>query len=93
VYVHGIAKVPDDSLGAQPASLEFIRVAPFAMQQLLVADGHAAPANPVLAVAGVNMVEIGQDTLSEYQIGCEGNSDADRLDCNPKELYDNGESM
>ena len=63
------------------------------MQQLLVADGHAAPANPVLAVAGMNMVEIVQDTLSEYQIGCGGNSDVDRLDCNPKERYDYGESM
>jgi hypothetical protein len=55
------------------------------VQQLLVADGHAAPANPVVAVAGMNMVEIGQDTLSEYQIGCGGNSHIDRLDCNPKE--------
>ena len=39
------------------------------------------------------MVEIGQDTLSEYQIGCEGNSDIDRLDCNLKERNDHGESM
>jgi hypothetical protein len=30
------------------------------MQQLLVADGHAASTNPVLAVARVNMVEIRQ---------------------------------
>ena len=63
------------------------------MQQLFVAHGHAAPANPVVAVAGVNMIEIGQDTLSEYQIGCGGNSDVDRLDVIPKERYDNGESM
>jgi hypothetical protein len=39
------------------------------------------------------MIEIGQDTLSEYQIGCGGNSDVDRLDVIPKERYDNGESM
>jgi hypothetical protein len=31
------------------------------VQQLFVADGHAAAAHPVLAVTGVNMVEIGQD--------------------------------
>ncbi len=85
MHVHGIAKVADDPLGAQPTGLQFIRIAPFAVQQLLVADGHAAPANPVVAVAGMNMVEIGQDTLSEYQIGCGGNSHIDRLDCNPKE--------
>ena len=65
MYVHGIAKVPDDSLGAQPASLKLVRIAPFAMQQLLVADGHAAPANPVVAVAGVNVVEIGQRILCQ----------------------------
>ena len=69
------------------------------MQNLLVADGHAAPADPVFAVTGVNMVEIGQrnpfriDTLSEYQIGCERNPELDRLNCNPKEQDDNGESM
>ncbi len=33
------------------------------------------------------------DTLSEYQIGCGGNPELDRLDLNPKEQYDNGESM
>ena len=69
------------------------------MQYLIVADGHAAPANPVLTVARMNVVEIGQrnpfriDTLSEYQIGCEGNPELDRLNCNPKEQDDNGESM
>jgi hypothetical protein len=31
------------------------------VQQLFVADGHAAAADPVLAVAGMNMIEIGQD--------------------------------
>ena len=60
MYVHGIAKVPDDPLGAQPAGFQFVRIAPFAVQYLLVAHGHAAPANPILAVAGVNMVEVGQ---------------------------------
>ncbi len=58
--VHGIAKVPDDTLGAQPAGLELVWIAPFAVQQLLVAHGHAAPADPVLAIAGVNMVKVGQ---------------------------------
>ena len=60
MHVHGIAKVPDDPLGAQAARLDFVRIAPFTMQHLLVAHGHAAPTNPVLAVARVNMVEIGQ---------------------------------
>ncbi len=58
--MHGVAEVADDPLGAQAASLYFVRVAPFAMQHLLVAHSHAAPTNPVLAVARVNMVEIGQ---------------------------------
>ena len=76
MYVHGITEVPDDPLGALPARFLFIGIASFAVQHLLIADGHAASADPVLAVAGVNMVEIGQrgilgvDTLSEYQIGC-----------------------
>ncbi len=63
------------------------------MQQLFLAHGHATAANPVFAVAGVNMVEIGQDTLSEYQIACGGDLELDRLNLNPKERYDNGESM
>jgi hypothetical protein len=58
--VHGIAEVPDDALGAKAASLYFVRIATFTMQHLIVADGHAAATNPVLAVARVNMVEIGQ---------------------------------
>ena len=60
MHVHGVAKIPDDTLGAQPARFELVRIAAFAMQNLIVADGHAAPANPVFAVTGVNMVEIGQ---------------------------------
>ena len=86
MHMHGIAKVPDDPLGAEAARLDFIRIASFTMQHLLVAHGHAASTHPVLAVARVNMVKIGQtgtprdlqasavlDTLSEYQIGCECN--------------------
>jgi hypothetical protein len=30
------------------------------VQQLLFPDGHAAPAYPVFAIPGVNMIEIGQ---------------------------------
>jgi hypothetical protein len=68
------------------------------MQHLLVAHGHAAPTNPILAVARVNMVEIGQTdppgmvTLSEYQIGCGGNPELDRLSIHPRS-DDHGESM
>ncbi len=32
MYVHGVAKVADDSLGAQAAGLELVRIAAFAMQ-------------------------------------------------------------
>jgi len=74
VNVHGFAKVANNPLGAQPASFQFVGVAPFAVQQLFVADSHAAAANPVLAVAGMNMVEIGQDVrISDRlrrQFGC-----------------------
>lgn len=86
MHVHGIAEIADDAFGAHPARFNFVRVAPFAMQNLLVANGHAAAANPVLAVARVNMVEIGQvgkasgiGYLSEYQIGCGRNPELDRL--------------
>ena len=50
----------NDPLGAQAAGFLFIRIAPLAVQQLLVVDGHAAPANPVFTVARVNVVEVGQ---------------------------------
>jgi len=61
MHVHRVPEIPDDPLGAEAASLYFVRIAPFTMQHLFVADGHAAPTNPVLAVARVNMVEIGQN--------------------------------
>lgn len=64
VDVHGIAKIPDNPLGALAAGLEFVGIASFAMQHLLVADGHTAPTNPVLAITRVNMVEIGQRATS-----------------------------
>jgi len=60
MHVHGIAEIPDDPFGAQAASFYFVRIAPFTMKHLFVAHRHAAPANPVLAVAGMNVVEIGQ---------------------------------
>ncbi len=60
MYMHGITKVPNDSLGAQAASLYLVRIAAFTMQRLFIAHGHAAPTNPVLAIARVNMVKIGQ---------------------------------
>ena len=67
-----------------------VRIAPLAVQQLLVANGHAAAANPIVAVPGMNMVEICQrgvpegDTLPEYQIGCERDPEAARLKFPPK---------
>jgi hypothetical protein len=49
--VHRLAKVADDSIGAEAASFVLVRIAAFAMQHLFVPDSHAAPANPVLSVA------------------------------------------
>ena len=60
VYVHGVSEVPDDALGTQAASLEFLRIAAFTMEHLFVAHRNAAATNPVLAIARVNMIEIGQ---------------------------------
>ena len=60
MYVHGFAEVSDDALGAEAASLYFLRIAAFTMQHLFVAHRKAAPTDPVLAIARVNMVEIGQ---------------------------------
>ena len=58
--MHGVAKVPDNALGAEPASLKFLLIAALTMQHLFVAHGNTASTNPILAVARVNMVEIGQ---------------------------------
>jgi len=63
VHVHGIAEIADDPLGAQAASFLFVGIAPLDVQQLLVPDGHAPPANPVFTVPGVNVIEIGQRDL------------------------------
>jgi hypothetical protein len=60
MHVHWIAEMAYDPLGAQPAGFLFIRIAPFTQQYLLVVDGHAAAADPVLTVPRVNMVVIGQ---------------------------------
>ena len=58
--MHGVAEVPDDPLGAHPASLGLIGIPPLAMQNLVIVDGHATSAHPFVAIAGVNMIEIGQ---------------------------------
>ena len=67
-----------------------VRIAPLAVQQLLIANGHAPAANPIVAVPGMNMVEICQrgnprgDTLTEYQIACERDPQAAKLKFPPK---------
>ena len=63
MHMHGVAEVADDPLRAQAAGLLLVGIAPFDMQQLLVPDGHAAPADPVIAIPGVYVVEIGQRDL------------------------------
>ena len=60
MHVHRIAKMAHDALRALLARFLLVGIATFAVQHLLVTYGHAAAANPILAVAGVNMVEIGQ---------------------------------
>jgi hypothetical protein len=86
VHMHGLPEPRDDSLGAHAAGFLLVRIAPFGHEHLVVFDGHAAAANPVLAVARVNMVVIGQREspskgmiLPEYQIGCEALFQADKL--------------
>jgi len=61
--MHGIAEIADDPLRAQATGFLFIGVATLHVQQLLFPDGHAPPANPVVTVPGVNMIEIGQRDL------------------------------
>jgi hypothetical protein len=41
------------------------------VQYLVVTNGHAAAANPVFAVAGVNMIEIGQRANPRDEILCQ----------------------
>lgn len=90
MYVHGIAEIADDPLGAQAAGLVLVRIASLAVQQLLVANGHAPSANPIVAVPGMNMIEICQRgsprgyTLTEYQIACERDPQAAKLEFPPK---------
>ena len=71
VNVHRVAKVADNALGAEPASLKFLRIAAFTMQHLFVAHGKTAPTDPVLAIARVNMVEIGQNGTPRDWIRCQ----------------------
>jgi len=60
MHMHGVAEVAYDPLRAQAAGFLLVGIAPFDMQQLLVPDGHASAADPVFAIPGVNVIEIGQ---------------------------------
>jgi hypothetical protein len=99
VYVHGFAEIPDNALGAEAAGLYFVRIAAFAKQHLFVAHRHAAPTNPVLAVARVNMVEIGQTGTPLKWIRCQNIRSVAMAIRNLLDLsltprsYDYGESM
>ena len=57
--VHRFAEIPQQLLRAAPTSLVFIDVARFAADQFLVFIGHGAAADPLLAIAYVNMIEFG----------------------------------
>ena len=63
MHVHGVAEIGDDPLRAQAASFLFVWIAPLDVQQLFLPDGHTSTADPVFAVPGVNMIEIGQRDL------------------------------
>ncbi len=56
----------DDPLGAHAAGFFLIRVAPLALQHLLILRGHAASANPVIPVPRMYMIEIGQCAALEW---------------------------
>jgi len=51
MHMHRLSEKTNDSLGAHAASLFLIRVAPFALQHLIILHGHASPANPVIPVS------------------------------------------
>lgn len=61
--MHRIPEVADDPLGAQTAGFLLIGIASLAVQQLIIANGHASAADPVFPIAGVNVIEIGQRDL------------------------------
>jgi hypothetical protein len=58
--VHRFAEIGHDLFCAQAARFFLVRIAAFPMQQFLVLNGDASAANPIGALAGVNVVEIGQ---------------------------------
>ena len=51
VDVHGLAEVSDDALGAHAAGFLLVLVASFTLQDLVIEHGHAAAADPVIAIA------------------------------------------
>ena len=78
MHVHGVAEAVDNALGAEAAGLILVRIASLREQHLLVVNGHAAAAHPIVAVTRVNMIEIGQRgspssgmISPEYQIAWE----------------------
>ncbi|HYL77732.1 MAG TPA: hypothetical protein VEU96_26190 [Bryobacteraceae bacterium] len=56
--MHRLAKITDDSFGAQPASLVLIGISPLAMQHLVTLHRHAPAANPVVTIPRMYVVEI-----------------------------------
>ncbi len=51
MHVHRVPEVGDDALGAQPAGFLLVLITAFAVEYLLVANGHAPAAYPVVAIA------------------------------------------
>ena len=59
LYVHGFTEIAQHLAGAAPAGFLLIDVAGFAPDQFAVFKGHGAAADPLLAVAYVDMIEFG----------------------------------
>jgi hypothetical protein len=49
--MHRLAEKADDSLGAHAAGFVLIRIAPLALQYLVLLQGHASAANPVVPIS------------------------------------------
>ncbi len=51
MHVHRVAKISNNPFRAQAAGFLFVRIASFAVQQLVALKRHASAANPVVTVS------------------------------------------
>ena len=64
VDVHDSAEMSEDLFGAAPAGFVFQKIAGFTSNQLDIVKGHGPPADPLVAIAQVNVIEFGHGYLS-----------------------------